>query len=48
MAMLENEPEISLALLNKATLAWVEFEYHKKSIQRLVQPFYYYLKARCE
>tara|TARA_B110000046_G_scaffold184672_1_gene223824 strand:+ start:855 stop:2300 length:1446 start_codon:yes stop_codon:yes gene_type:complete len=30
MAMLENEPEISLSLLNKATLAWVEMEYHRK------------------
>jgi len=30
MAMLENEPELSLSLLNEATIAWVEFEYHRK------------------
>ena len=30
MAMLEGEPELSLRLLNEATIAWVEFEYHKK------------------
>jgi putative transposase len=30
MAMLENEPEIDLSLMNKATLAWVELEYHRK------------------
>jgi transposase InsO family protein len=28
MAMLEGEPELTLALLNQATLAWVEQEYH--------------------
>ncbi len=28
IAMLEGEPELSLALLNRATLAWVEREYH--------------------
>lgn len=30
MAMLENEQDITLSLLNKATIAWVEFEYHRK------------------
>lgn len=30
MAMLEGEENLSLALLNEATLAWVEFEYHRK------------------
>ena len=30
MAMLEGEEEISLSLLNKSTLAWVEREYHQK------------------
>ena len=30
MAMLEGEEEITLSLLNKSTLAWVEREYHQK------------------
>ena len=30
MAMLEGEEEITLSLLNKSTLAWVELEYHQK------------------
>src|SRR3990167_3997358 len=30
MAMLEGEVEITLALLNEATIAWIEFEYHRK------------------
>lgn len=30
MAMLEGEEEISLSLLNRSTLAWVEREYHQK------------------
>lgn len=30
MAMLEGEPELTLPLLNEATIAWVEFEYHRK------------------
>jgi transposase InsO family protein len=29
MAMLENEAELTLALLNEATQAWVELEYHR-------------------
>ena len=30
MAMLEGEPELTLALLNEATQAWVEQEYHRR------------------
>lgn len=30
MAMLEGEETLSLSLLNEATLAWMEFEYHRK------------------
>lgn len=30
MAMLEGEAEITLPLLNEATIAWVEFDYHRK------------------
>lgn len=30
MAMLEGEEEITLSLLNKSTLAWIEREYHQK------------------
>jgi len=30
MAMLENEANLTLPLLNKALIAWVEFEYHRK------------------
>ena len=30
MAMLEGEPELTLEQLNTATIAWVEFEYHRK------------------
>ena len=30
MAMLEGEPELTLALLNDATQAWVEQEYHRE------------------
>ncbi len=30
MAMLENEPDLTLSLLNNATLSWIEFEYHRK------------------
>jgi putative transposase len=29
MAMLENEPDLSLSTLNTATLAWIEQEYHR-------------------
>ena len=31
IAMLDGEPELSLALLNRATLAWVEREYHRNA-----------------
>ena len=31
VAMLEGEPQLTLALLNEATLAWVEHEYHRKT-----------------
>jgi putative transposase len=30
MAMLEGEPELTLSVLNQATIAWVELEYHRK------------------
>lgn len=30
MAMLESEPDLTLSLLNNATHAWIEFEYHRK------------------
>lgn len=30
MAMLEGQAELTLSLLNDATIAWVEFEYHRK------------------
>ncbi len=30
MAMLENEPDLTLSILNNATIAWIEFEYHRK------------------
>lgn len=30
MAMLEGEPDLTLQVLNEATIAWVEFEYHRK------------------
>jgi putative transposase len=30
MAMLEGEKELTLPFLNEATIAWVEFEYHRK------------------
>jgi len=36
MAMLEGEETLSLSLLNEATLAWVEFEYHRKFHSEIV------------
>ena len=30
MAMMEGVSDLTLELLNKATIAWVEFEYHRK------------------
>jgi hypothetical protein len=30
MAMLEGEPDLTLSMLNNATIAWIEYEYHRK------------------
>lgn len=30
MAMLEGEPDLTLSMLNNATIAWIEYEYHHK------------------
>ena len=38
MAMLEGEPELSLALLNTATLAWAELEYQRSDHSETHQP----------
>jgi len=46
MAMLEGEPEISLKLLNQATGAWVEQDYHRRRHAELGQtPMAVYLAA---
>ena len=46
MAMLEAQPEISLSLLNEATLAWVEQDYHRRVHAELGQtPMAVYLDA---
>ncbi len=46
MAMLENVEELTLALLNEATQAWVELEYNKKIHQELgVAPIERYLQG---
>ncbi|TVQ28605.1 MAG: transposase [Wenzhouxiangella sp.] len=46
MAMLEGQPEINLRLLNEATLAWVEQEYHRRIHSELDQtPMAVYLNA---
>lgn len=46
MAMLENKEEITLSFLNKATLAWVEMEYHQKVNSETGQtPIKRYLKG---
>jgi putative transposase len=46
MAMLEGEPELTLTLLNEATLAWVEFEYHRKwHSEILMTPLERYLEG---
>ena len=46
MAMLEGEPEISLKLLNQATGAWVEQDYHRRVHAELGQtPMAVYLAA---
>jgi transposase InsO family protein len=46
MAMLEGEPELTLPLLNEATIAWVEFEYHRKFHSEILStPLERYLKG---
>lgn len=46
MAMLEGEPNLTLKLLNEATIAWVEFEYHHKIHSELDEtPMQRYLKG---
>lgn len=46
MAMLENEAELSLSLLNQATLAWAEMEYHHKLHSEIgTSPMERYLKG---
>ena len=47
MAMLEGETDLSLSLLNEATIAWVEFEYHRKvHSEILTPPLERYLQGR--
>lgn len=47
MAMLEGELELSLSLLNEATIAWVEFEYHRKFHSEIsTTPMERYLQAK--
>ncbi len=46
MAMLEGEAELTLPLLNESTIAWVEFEYHRKLHSELGEtPLARYLKS---
>ena len=46
MAMLEGETELSLPKLNEATIAWVEFEYHRKLHSEIsVTPLERYLQG---
>lgn len=46
MAMLENETEIRLPLMNEALIAWIEFEYHRKIHSELGEtPLDRYLKG---
>jgi transposase InsO family protein len=46
MAMLEGEPRLTLSLLNEATLAWVEMEYHRKIHSELAAtPLERYIKG---
>jgi hypothetical protein len=46
MAMLENESEVTLQMLNQATLAWIEMEYHRKVHAELkVTPLERYLQG---
>lgn len=45
MAMLEGVKELSLPMLNEATIAWVEFEYHRKIHSEIAStPLERYLK----
>jgi transposase InsO family protein len=47
IAMLEGEETLSLELLNKATLAWIEFEYHRSVHSELAAtPLERYLKSK--
>jgi hypothetical protein len=47
MAMLEGETELTLSLLNEATIAWIEFEYHRKVHSELsATPLERYLKSK--
>lgn len=46
MAMLEGQSELTLSLLNEATIAWVEFEYHRKLHSEILStPLDRYVKA---
>ena len=46
MAMLEGEPRLTLSLLNEATLAWTEMEYHRKMHSELAAtPLERYIKG---
>ena len=47
IAMLEGEAELTLALLNEATLSWIEFEYHRKfHSEILATPMERYLSGK--
>jgi len=47
MAMLENETDLTLPLLNEATIAWIEFEYHRKfHSEILCSPMERYLQGK--
>lgn len=47
MAMLEGEAALTLPLLNEATIAWVEFEYHRKFHSEIAStPLDRYLKDK--
>lgn len=47
MAMLEGKAELTLSFLNDATLAWVEFEYHRKFHSEIAStPLDRYLKGK--
>lgn len=47
IAMLEGQEELTLSLLNEATIAWVEFEYHRKFHSEIAStPLERYLKGK--